>query len=364
MLPLPVHLQDNERKEKGDMEVTQHRTIRRYSSGKFTVYRVPIECFPDHSTNVYLIMGSSLALVDTGLENEKSRKDLAEGLRIIQSEFQEDLELEDISDIVITHGHIDHFGMIGHEAFAKKKVYIHEHDSDIIKNYDVRTGYSLKRIDSFLRTTGVSDVLREGIIDLYHSDMIQFKPRLSEHRVIDLHDNDEIIDGYRVYHTPGHAPGAVCLEVGDFLFTGDHLLSRITPVQSPGSIINGVGLRLYQDSLKKIARAFLQKESYGLPGHEEDIYPISDRVEEILRFHKERLDAIEMICREPESIYDITVAYVSSLQPEVFAQPDYPDFHKLLALFEIGAHVEYLEEEERLRRVDNKGDVIIYGVHK
>jgi len=93
---------------------------------------------------------------------------LAEGLRIIQSEFQEDLELEDISDIVITRGHIDHFGMISHEAFAKKKVYMHEHGSDIIKNFDVRTSYSLERIDRFLRTTGVSDVLRQGITDLYH----------------------------------------------------------------------------------------------------------------------------------------------------------------------------------------------------
>ena len=337
------------------MEVTQRRTVKRYSSGTFTVYRIPIECFPNHITNVYLIVGIGLALIDTGFETEKSRKDLAEGFRIIQSEFKEAVALEDISDIVITHGHIDHFGMIGHEAFAKKNIYIHEHDSDIIRDYHVRIGNSLERIDGFLKTTGVSDMLREGALELYRSDMIQFKPILSGNRVIDLHDNDEIIEGYRVYHTPGHAPGAICLEVGDFLFTGDHLLSTITPVQSPGSLTRGVGLRLYQDSLKTIGRAFREKKSYGLPGHEGEIYPISDRVEEILQFHEERLEAVALICRDPKSIYDITVAYFSSFQPQVFANPDTPDSHKLLALFEIGAHVEYLEEAERLGRVGKIG---------
>jgi len=344
------------------MEFTpQRKSVKRYSSGKFTVYRIPIECFQNHITNVYLIIGSKVALVDSGLENGQSRKDLAEGFRIIQSEFKEDVALEDISDIVITHGHIDHFGMVGHEAFAQANLCIHEQDSDYLRQYDARVGNSLERLDGFLKTTGVSDPLRKGGVDLYRSDMTQFKPRLSGHRVIDLHDNDEIIEGYKVYHTPGHAPGAVCLEVGGFLFTGDHLLSTITPVQSPGSLIPGVGLRLYQDSLHKIARAFREKKAHGLPGHEREIYPIPDRVEEILQFHKERLDAVAMLCREPKSLYDIAVAYFGSFQPQVFAKPDVADFYKLLALFEIGAHVEYLEEEERVRQVDRRGDVVLYG---
>jgi len=357
-------LHDKEKEEKDTMKVTQHKTIKRYSSDPFIVYRIPVECFPSHITNVYLIMGSNLTLVDTGLENEKSRQDLADGFQIIQSEFREDVALEDISHIVITHGHIDHFGMVGHEAFSKKNLYIHEDDSDILRHYDVRVGNSLKGIDGFLKTTGVSDRLREGLINLYHSDMIQFKPRLSDPRVIDLRDNDEIIEGYRVYHTPGHAPGAVCLEVGEFLFTGDHLLATITPVQSPGSLMGGVGLRLYQDSLRKIARAFLEKEAYGLPGHEGEIYPIPDRVKAILQFHQERLAAVGILCREPKNLYGITVAYFSSFQPHVFAKPDVPSSHKLLALFEIGAHVEYLEEEGRVRRVGNKGDVVLYGTYR
>ena len=124
--------------------------------------------------------------------------------------------------------------------------------------------------------------------------------------------------------------------------------------------MRGVGLRLYLTSLKKIGQAFLEKESYGLPAHEEEIYPIPDRVEEILRFHEERLDAVEKICAEPKSVYDITVEYFSSFVPHVFANPDFPDAQKLLAIFEIGAHVEYLEEEERLKRVDTEGDVVLY----
>jgi hypothetical protein len=41
-----------------------------------------------------------------------------------------------------------------------------------------------------------------------------------------------------------HSPGALCLEVGDFLFTGNHLLSRITPIQFPTSMGGRTGLNI------------------------------------------------------------------------------------------------------------------------
>ena len=201
----------------GRMKVTQYRNIKKYSSDKIAVYRIPIESFPFHVTNVYLVIGKRPFLVDTGLENENSRKDLAEGFRIIQSEFREAVGLEDVSDIVITHGHIDHFGMVGHKQLIGKNIYIHEKYSEIIRNYDTRTDYMLERIDNFLITTGMSDALREGIIGLYRLDKERFKPKNMNHHVIDVHDNDEIIDGHKVHYTPGHSPGAICLEVGDFL---------------------------------------------------------------------------------------------------------------------------------------------------
>ncbi|MBW1679529.1 MAG: MBL fold metallo-hydrolase, partial [Deltaproteobacteria bacterium] len=202
--------------------------------------------------------------------------------------------------------------------------------------------------------------LREGIINLYCSDKKQLKPRCIEQCVIDIHDKDEIIDGYRVHHTPGHCSGSICLEVKDFLFAGDHILSKTTPHQSPGAMISGTGLNIYLNSLEKISRLSIEKDLYGLPGHEEDIYPLSERVEAIRRFHEERLKDIERICKEEKSIYDITVGYYNSLQPEIFSRPDYPDYSKLLAILEISAHVEYLIEEKRLRKVDEEGDVIIY----
>jgi len=337
------------RKNKEKVEIIQYRNVKKYTAGEITTYRIPVESFPSHVTNVYLIINSRPFLVDTGLENEKARQDLDEGFQIIQSVFQENVSLEDVEDVVITHGHIDHFGMIGNEKFKRKNLYIHKEDSEIIRNYDKRTDYALARIDSFLKTAGVSALFREGIINLYRSDKKKFKPKNLGHHIIDLRDNDKIIDGYRVYHTPGHCPGAICLEVGDFIFTGDHLLSRITPHQSPGFIMRGTGLRLYLNSLNRIFWLSLQKDLYGLPGHEEDIYPVADRVDEIKRFHEQRLRDIEKIYKEGKSIFEITVEYFNSFQPEIFSQPDYPDYNKLFAILEIGAHVEYLEEEGRLR---------------
>ena len=340
------------------MEIIPIGNVKKYFSGKITVYQIQIESFPLHVTNIYLVFNGHLTLVDTGADTENARKDLDEGFRIIREEFQEDVSVKDVSDIVITHGHIDHFGMVGHEAFAEKPIYVHEDDSNILIDYEVRSDYVQRQIDNFLKSTGVEDSLREGLIRLWESDFRIFKPKSTEHYIINLHDNDKIIDGFKVHHTPGHSPGALCLEVGGFLFTGDHLLSRITPIQFPSNIVGGTGLNIYLSSLEKISRLAREKNLYGLPGHEEDIYPIPERVEEIKKFHEVRLREIEGICEEERSIYEVTVKYFCSFLPEVFAQHNQPDYNKLFALLEIAAHVEYLVAENKLKKVGEKSGVI------
>lgn len=340
------------------METIPIGNVRKYFPGNITVYRIQIESLPFHVTNVYLIFNGHLTLVDTGADAEKARRDLAEGFRIIREEFQENVRVEDVSDIVITHGHTDHFGMVGHEAFAGKTIYVHEDDSKILTDYEMRADYVQGRLDNFLKSTGVEDSLREGLIRLWKSHFRIFKPKSTEHYIINLHDNDEIIDGFKVHHTPGHSPGALCLEVGSFLFTGDHLLSRIVPIQFPRNIVGGTGLKTYRDSLEKISRLARENNLYGLPGHEEDIYPIPERVEEVKKFHEVRLRKIEEICKEEKSIYEVTVKYFGSFMSEVFAQRVQPEYNKLFALLEVSAHVEYLVAENRLKKVGEKSGVI------
>ena len=63
------------------------------------------------------------------------------------------------------------------------------------------------------------------------------------------------------------------------------------------SMGKGTGLNIYLGSFKKMSRLAREKSLYGLPGHEKDIYPIPERVKEIMKFHEVRLKEIERIFR-------------------------------------------------------------------
>lgn len=62
--------------------------------------------WPVGPVNVYLIYGEKLTLVDTGLKNETTWRELRDGL------IEKGLSLQDIEQIIITHHHNDPAGML------------------------------------------------------------------------------------------------------------------------------------------------------------------------------------------------------------------------------------------------------------
>ena len=78
-----------------------------------------------------------------------------------------------------------------------------------------------------------------------------------------LREEETVADCFRFFHVPGHCQGQVCVQVADVLFTADHVLSRITPHQSPESITRNVGLGHYFELTPQSARSTWNKP---LPG--------------------------------------------------------------------------------------------------
>ena len=140
-------------------------------------------------SNAYVLADEATrraAVIDPGIESERLLEVLeADGLRL---------------DLVLnTHGHFDHVFCDGY--FTSKtgaRLFIHEADVPL-----------LRQLPEVARHYGFS------VADPPHPDGF-------------LRDGDVIPVGetaIRVYHTPGHSPGGVCLGAGDVLFSGDTLLA-------------------------------------------------------------------------------------------------------------------------------------------
>jgi glyoxylase-like metal-dependent hydrolase (beta-lactamase superfamily II) len=101
----------------------------------------------------------------------------------------------------------------------------------------------------------------------------------------------------------------------------------------------------YLDSLNKIAQL---GDLYGLPAHEDEVYPIKVRAQEIKEFHEQRLAELVEICKAEKNLAQITDEYYTR-HPEFLEVSNLPaELNEILALDEIAAHLEYLLENRRI----------------
>jgi len=312
-------------------EITKYAT-----SGGVKIYCIPIESFPSHYTNVYLVLtGSLVVLIDLGSGWGDSNARLEKGIEEIRQRFGEKVTLGDIDLLLITHGHMDHFGSLSYfRSHSNARVGIHRLDARQIVNFEEAIMVVARDLRLFLKTVGISEATENELMGMYtHLKEVLVSVPLDFY----LREEDEPIEGvFRIYHTPGHCPGEVCIKVDDVLFTGDHLLSDITPHQSPEAIVRYTGLGHYLASLKKVKGINGIKTAFG--GHQTVMKDPYARIDAIEAFHMARLDRVVEICRQPCSIKDICSHLFDTVS----------GFNLLLALEEAAAHVEYLYQRGRL----------------
>jgi len=201
--------------------------------------------------NAYLFTGKQTTLLDTGIS--RTARHLEESLRQIGIGFS------DIDRIILTHGHIDHYGAARHvvkRSSGHAAVAVHREDRP-----GVETGMEVsdRQFSKFYRIMGVPLVF-----ELLFYGMGLFFSSLAENCRVDfcLSDGEKIQMGdyeATIISTPGHTKGSICLylEKEGILFSGDHVLGHITPnafvmLESDFDIPWRMSQLEFYDSLRKI----------------------------------------------------------------------------------------------------------------
>lgn len=302
------------------------------SSTGIRIYRIPLEVFPGFIGYSYLLLGlEAVTLVDTGSGVGSSTEHLLAGLQTVKEQFGEDVAAQDIERIIISHGHVDHFGGLADmlAAVGGARVGIHPLDRRVLTNYEERVLVATKDLSIFLDRAGISQKRRNDLLQMYGFG----KQHVRSVPVDFTFDDGAVLDGMEFLHVPGHCSGQVAIRIGDILLSADHILSRTSPHVAAESITHWTGLGHYRESLRKIRK--LDGIRLTMGGHEDPINDLhgridrqQDRIDEKLRL---LMDIIND-AHEPLSIVEIS-------------KRRYPNKHGydvLLALLEAGAFVEYL----------------------
>ncbi len=312
-----------------DFEIREFR-----SSGGARIFAIPLQLFPILQGFAYLVVDEeenrlSFSLIDSGSGTLDSNQNLISGLKFAGEMMGQELDLSRLDRIFITHGHIDHFGgCVQLRSQTSARVYIHELDLRNLTNYEERIVVVSKHLEEFLVEAGASDSLKERCLELY-----RITKSLGRSITVDRTYEAENfrIGRIQALHVPGHCAGHVVLKLDNVLFSGDMVLSHISPHQAPERLTHFTGLGHYLESLAKLEKWASDVEiTFG--GHGAPIIDLPKRIGEIREVHQERLAIVLEILQQPQTIAEVS--------HKLFGEVN--GYNVLLALEETGAHVEYL----------------------
>jgi glyoxylase-like metal-dependent hydrolase (beta-lactamase superfamily II) len=300
------------------------------------VWSIPVP-FPKHPmryTLSYLLTGGDDAiLVDPGWASDEGWRHLVAGLA------RAGFGLSDLTGIVVTHRHADHLGLAARVREAS--------GAWVALGENERLGLPAESEVIEWLAADLAGLELWGVpVDRRH-EIALGERWLSTQRTLaepDLRLADGAVvpasgSPLRILETPGHTAGHICLvdESNGLIFSGDHVLPRISPNVSFHALGPVNPLADYYQSLERIG---FDDEMEACPAHEYRFRGMRRRVNELLADGRGRSEEVLRIVADASagSIWEIARRLSWSRGWESLQGPPLR-----LALAETAAHVVYLE---------------------
>jgi glyoxylase-like metal-dependent hydrolase (beta-lactamase superfamily II) len=304
--------------------------------------------------NAYLIEDDPLTLVDSGPNSGKALDELEQALNA-RGHAVEDLEL-----LVITHQHIDHFGLA---SILARRSGAEVAALDRVAPFLARFGQQTDLDDRFAQNTMLRHGIPADIVTALRSVAASFRGWGSAVEVTrPLADGSELKlrdRTLRVLHRPGHSPSDTVF-VDDLsesarpkiMLAADHLIAHISsnpllarPLDAEADYDGPrpQALVTYIASLEQTREMDLD---LVLPGHGRPILDHAALIDERLRLHARRAEKIHrLIADEPRTAHEIA----QELWGNVAVTQAY------LTLSEVLGHVDLLSNDGRVVEHEEDG---------
>jgi glyoxylase-like metal-dependent hydrolase (beta-lactamase superfamily II) len=311
------------------------------------IYRIEVP-LPYWATGVNLYLlddNDGPVLVDCGTNTEETFAALNKELESIGA------ALGDISRILVTHSHHDHYGMVGRlRGLTGASVAMHSAES---------TRATQLYGGAEAEGTGIRELLLgHGLPDTHaleaEEGMLAWRNLVCPTTVEDhLTDGQRLfIDSreYEVLCTPGHSAGHLCLYQPEerLLIAGDHVSAESVPHVGVTLFTGRNPLRQYLDSLGRVADL---EVDLMLPGHGGCFAGHRPRIEELIAHYAERTETVwETLGGGRATAYDVAQRAFGG---------DSSTFEGRLIFTETIAHLELLASEGKIER-KREGPVTVY----
>lgn len=313
------------------------------------LYRLELPTpFPVGPVNVFLVTEPEPVLLDTG-------PGMQETLEILQRLVRKaGVRIEHLKKIVITHGHMDHYGLArvlagrsGATIYASPLDGMHfSHHSERLADF----------YGAMLKQAALPEAVLLEIGEQFMAMRSLAEP-LEKYRPVE--DLGTIPCGpvaFQPVPTPGHTPGSFCFfEPGRrILLAADTVLKHVTPnpvldLDRASPRLRFRSLSAYLESLQRIREL---NPAVIYTGHGEPVENYPELHDGLLRHHQERKERILQCLRTKEHT-------VHQLSACLFPEPR--TYNSFLAISEVFAHLDLMEDEGQVRKRFD-GPVAIYWV--